>query len=96
MDRPVWCEDKNCSLLCYMPTLGGGQCIGKLSSPTDHINKAVNTMSRCHYNKVTDFVSSFDINHEDIIVETYLNGEALRASGLTLPSVIVNNLPKEG
>jgi len=94
MDRPIWCEDENCSPLSQMPTLGGGQCIGKLFMPTDHINKAVNTMSRCHYDRAIKSVNSFNINHEDIIVETYLNGEALRILNLSLPKSIVDNLPK--
>lgn len=94
--RPAWCEDNSCSPLVSMDTLGGGQCIGKLNEPTDHVNPKTNTMSRCHYDKVTNKITGcFAINHDDIIVETYINGEALRAQGLTLPRAIVDNLPTE-
>ena len=95
MGRPGWCEDESCSPLCYILTLGGGQCIGELSVPTDHINNAINTMSRCHYDKELDFVNSFHINLADIIVETYLNAKALRTLNLKLPEDIVEYLPKE-
>jgi hypothetical protein len=91
MDRPEWCPDKSCVVTCYMSTKGGGQCVGVLAKPTDHITKGVDTMSRCHYDGV---VHSFCVNSEDIIVDTYLNGEALRTLGLTLPKAIVDNLPR--
>src|SRR3990167_4100787 len=96
MYRPTWCEDKTCSPLCQMPTLGGCQCRGKLALPSDHVTKAVNTMSECMYDKVTGSVHSFAINPDDIIVETYLGGEAMRAMGVSLPSAIIDNLPKGG
>ena len=94
--RPIWCEDKICTPLCQMTTLGGGQCRGKLAVPTDHVSKAANTMSRCLYDKVSKSVHAFDINPDDIIVETYLGGEAMRAMGLALPNAIIDNLPRGG
>src|SRR3990172_10685857 len=91
--RPNWCEDITCSHVCYMPTMGGGQCIGKLAEPTDHVTKAVNLLTRCHYDKVSSILRIFHINKEDMIVDIYLNGEGLRFIGESLPSAIIDNLP---
>ena len=77
-----------------MDTLGGGQCIGRLDTPTDHITEKANTMQWCHYNRATNNILPFHINHNDMIIYCYVIGEALRKQGLTLPSSIVNNLPK--
>jgi len=94
LDRPEWCEDVSCSPLCQMETLGGGQCIGKLAVPVAHITPAANNMSRCHYDKVVRIVHSFAVNPADIIVEIYIGGESLRGLGLSLPSSIIDNLPR--
>ena len=90
-ERPVWCGDSSCEPLCSMETLGGGECIGKLVKPLNHIIKEGNTMRRCHYDGL---VRAFRINKEDLIVELYLIGEALKAQGLELPKIIVDNLPR--
>mgnify|MGYP001567157665 CR=1 FL=1 len=94
--RPAWCEDKTCLPLCSADTKGGGQCIGKLAEATDHITPKVNFMSRCHYDRAVGKISGqFANNLEDIIVEVYIDGEALRAQGLGLPEAIIDNLPRK-
>ena len=92
---PSWCEENNCQCLCSMDTLGGGQCIGKLDVPIDHITPKANTMQWCHYNKVTRIIQPFYINKEDLIVACFIIGEALKKQELGLPMSIVANLPKE-
>ena len=91
--NPSWCKETDCYCLTFMDTLGGGKCIGKLRYPTDHITKGVNTMQRCHYDKTIESISPFHINLHDCIIDIYLIGEALRATGAGIPQAIVNNLP---
>ena len=96
MNNPEWCNGKDCTCIYSMNTAGGGQCIGRLLHPTDHITKEANTMQWCHYDSVPKKIIPFHINLEDCIVDVYLIGEALRKIGLGLPQAIVDNMPVSG
>ena len=92
MDKPSWCPDSSCKILCFKETKGGGGCIGELSSPVGHITKASNNLSWCHYVHGHQPIQFLD-NQYDLIASVYLIGEALRELGLKLPKAIVDNLP---
>lgn len=78
-----------------MKNKGGGSCIGLLKEALDHITEKANDMCTCHYDSISNKVTSFGENKYDFIVSIYMMGEVLRKRELKIPKFIVDNLPKE-